>query len=209
MPVATTRDATTTSYSELLAELQSAKPAPGLRPFEVSLIGRWSEGRRRREFAHAAFPRRRSPAATPRSRSRTPTAAGSCCCARCAGPPLRDRQGRGLRHRRQRRLREPPALRDLARSRRVVGDRCRIDQRRARRARGRRARAQRLAGRPAGDSGGARGAARRAHRALGAGRGQRGRLSSPDARRGREAGSRSDADRSGDRPRRRRRRRRS
>ncbi len=31
------------SYSELLAELKSAKPVPGLRPFEVSLIGRWSE----------------------------------------------------------------------------------------------------------------------------------------------------------------------
>jgi pSer/pThr/pTyr-binding forkhead associated (FHA) protein len=31
------------SYSELLAELKSAKPAPNLRPFEVSLIGRWSE----------------------------------------------------------------------------------------------------------------------------------------------------------------------
>ncbi len=30
-------------YSELLAELQSAKPAPNVRPFEVSLIGRWSE----------------------------------------------------------------------------------------------------------------------------------------------------------------------
>jgi pSer/pThr/pTyr-binding forkhead associated (FHA) protein len=31
------------SYSELLAELKSAKPAPNLRPFEVSLVGRWSE----------------------------------------------------------------------------------------------------------------------------------------------------------------------
>jgi len=31
------------SYSELLAELKSSKPAPNLRPFEVSLIGRWSE----------------------------------------------------------------------------------------------------------------------------------------------------------------------
>ena len=31
------------SYSELLAELKSAKPAPNVRPFEVSLIGRWSE----------------------------------------------------------------------------------------------------------------------------------------------------------------------
>src|SRR6266511_3569182 len=31
------------SYSELLAELRSAKPTPGVRPYEVSLIGRWSE----------------------------------------------------------------------------------------------------------------------------------------------------------------------
>ena len=30
-------------YSELLAELRRAKPAPGVRPYEVSLIGRWSE----------------------------------------------------------------------------------------------------------------------------------------------------------------------
>src|SRR5689334_18305951 len=30
-------------YSELLAELRSADPASGLKPFEVSLIGRWSE----------------------------------------------------------------------------------------------------------------------------------------------------------------------
>src|SRR6266567_182818 len=30
-------------YSELLAELRHAKPAPGVRPYEVSLIGRWSE----------------------------------------------------------------------------------------------------------------------------------------------------------------------
>jgi pSer/pThr/pTyr-binding forkhead associated (FHA) protein len=36
-------DAEDDNYSELLAELKSAKPAPGLRPFEVSLIGRWSE----------------------------------------------------------------------------------------------------------------------------------------------------------------------
>ena len=31
------------SYSELLAELRSAKPSPVARPYEVSLIGRWSE----------------------------------------------------------------------------------------------------------------------------------------------------------------------
>jgi pSer/pThr/pTyr-binding forkhead associated (FHA) protein len=31
------------SYSELLAELRSAKPTPGARTYEVSLIGRWSE----------------------------------------------------------------------------------------------------------------------------------------------------------------------
>lgn len=31
------------NYSELLAELQSAKPGPSVRPFEVRLIGRWSE----------------------------------------------------------------------------------------------------------------------------------------------------------------------
>ena len=31
------------SYSELLAELRSAKPTPGARAYEVSLIGRWSE----------------------------------------------------------------------------------------------------------------------------------------------------------------------
>src|SRR5438132_8583876 len=31
------------SYSELLAELRSAKPTPGVRTYEVSLIGRWSE----------------------------------------------------------------------------------------------------------------------------------------------------------------------
>ena len=31
------------SYSELLAELRSAKPAPGMRTYEVSLVGRWSE----------------------------------------------------------------------------------------------------------------------------------------------------------------------
>src|SRR6266568_569970 len=30
-------------YSELLAELRRAKPAPGVRQYEVSLIGRWSE----------------------------------------------------------------------------------------------------------------------------------------------------------------------
>ncbi|TMG90688.1 MAG: hypothetical protein E6H76_04225, partial [Betaproteobacteria bacterium] len=30
-------------YSELLAELRSAKPTPGVRTYEVSLIGRWSE----------------------------------------------------------------------------------------------------------------------------------------------------------------------
>ena len=30
-------------YSELLAELRRAKPAPGARQYEVSLIGRWSE----------------------------------------------------------------------------------------------------------------------------------------------------------------------
>jgi FHA domain len=30
-------------YSELLAELRSADPAPGSRPFEVNLIGRWSD----------------------------------------------------------------------------------------------------------------------------------------------------------------------
>lgn len=30
-------------YNELLAELRSAKPAPTLRPYEVSLIGHWSE----------------------------------------------------------------------------------------------------------------------------------------------------------------------
>jgi hypothetical protein len=30
-------------YSELLAELKSARPGPVVRPFEVSLIGRWSE----------------------------------------------------------------------------------------------------------------------------------------------------------------------
>jgi len=34
------------SYNELLAELRSAKPAPGVRPFEVSLVGRWSEDAR-------------------------------------------------------------------------------------------------------------------------------------------------------------------
>ena len=33
------------SYSELLAELRSAKPAPGARTYEVRLIGRWSEVR--------------------------------------------------------------------------------------------------------------------------------------------------------------------
>jgi pSer/pThr/pTyr-binding forkhead associated (FHA) protein len=33
-------------YSELLAELRTAKPAPGVRPFEVSLVGRWSEDAR-------------------------------------------------------------------------------------------------------------------------------------------------------------------
>jgi len=31
------------SYSELLAELRSAKPSPVARPYEVNLIGRWSE----------------------------------------------------------------------------------------------------------------------------------------------------------------------
>ena len=31
------------SYSELLAELRSAKPAAGVRTYEVSLVGRWSE----------------------------------------------------------------------------------------------------------------------------------------------------------------------
>lgn len=31
------------SYSELLTELRSAKPTPGARTYEVSLIGRWSE----------------------------------------------------------------------------------------------------------------------------------------------------------------------
>jgi hypothetical protein len=31
-------------YSELLAELRSAQPNSGVRPFEVNLIGRWSEG---------------------------------------------------------------------------------------------------------------------------------------------------------------------
>jgi uncharacterized protein YndB with AHSA1/START domain len=30
-------------YSELLAELRSANPAPGVRTYEVSLVGRWSE----------------------------------------------------------------------------------------------------------------------------------------------------------------------
>jgi len=31
------------SYSELLAELRGAAPAPGAKPYEVKLIGRWSE----------------------------------------------------------------------------------------------------------------------------------------------------------------------
>jgi pSer/pThr/pTyr-binding forkhead associated (FHA) protein len=31
------------SYSELLAELRGAAPAPGTKPYEVKLIGRWSE----------------------------------------------------------------------------------------------------------------------------------------------------------------------
>ncbi len=50
-----------------------------------------------------------------------------------AGPPLCGGQRRGLRHRRQRQVCEPPALRDLARQGRVVGDRQRVDQRHPRR----------------------------------------------------------------------------
>ena len=47
MPNAATTTEEDDSYSELLAELRGADPAAAARPYEVNLIGRWSElGRR-------------------------------------------------------------------------------------------------------------------------------------------------------------------
>ena len=104
--------------------------APGAQPYEVSLIGRWSEStsRRaaRRDTARAASTAPRTPLAGRRWKSRSRTRDGrrhvDAAVGR-AGPPLRGRQRRGLRHRRQRQVREPPPLRDLARQGRLVGDR--------------------------------------------------------------------------------------
>jgi pSer/pThr/pTyr-binding forkhead associated (FHA) protein len=45
-------------YSELLAELRSTKPAPGVRTYEVSLVGRWSEvGSAAGAFSRSDIPR--------------------------------------------------------------------------------------------------------------------------------------------------------
>ncbi len=94
-----------------------------------------------------------------------------------AGPPLRHRQGRELRHPRRRHLHQPAPCRDLARRRRLVGRRCRLDQRHARRARpapqrppARAARRRRRRARRSGSANGLR------DRPLGARRGAGGRL---------------------------------
>ena len=134
------------SYSELLAELRSAKPSPGARPYEVNLDRPLVGSRPRRAPPRAAAcaadaARRTQRRDRDRGRRRQPprrAAIGG------AGPSVCDRQRRRLRHRGERRLCEPAPLRDLARSRHVVGHRRRIDQRHPRRARRERAGTQRL-----------------------------------------------------------------
>ncbi len=156
-------------YGELLAELRSGKPGSSLRPYEVSLVGRWSEAGPAAGASQLAAP------ATPLAGRTVAIEIEDAKGGRrtylhsvAAGAPLRDRQGRGLRCRGGRRLREPPPLRNLARSWRVVGHRRRIDQRRPRRARREGARAQHLPARLGGSGRGPRGGQRRAHRPLGA-----------------------------------------
>ena len=131
----------------------TSRDAP--QPYEVTLVGRWSEPTRPPRRAGAGAPPRAPRHAARRtrarrSRSRTPTATRRVDAAvGRSGTPLRGRQGRGLRHRRQRHVREPPALRDLARQGRVVGHRLRLDQRHSRRAAGIACSAQRRAARRA------------------------------------------------------------
>ena len=116
-------------YRELLAALRSAPAAARAAPVRGrASSGRWTEVDARRD---RRAPRSRIAGATPsdavgrpalrvrRRRRRRPAprrAAGGG-----AGAPLRGRQGRGLRHPRQRHLRQPPPCRDLARRRRLVG----------------------------------------------------------------------------------------
>ena len=128
-------------YGELIAELASGMPHGAVRPYRVTLVGRWSELDARVPADDGRSPApgsQRTPLATRALAIDIEDARGVRRIELAAVLPGRrysDRKGRGLRRRRRRCLREPPALRDLDRERRVVGRRHRVDQRHPRRVR--------------------------------------------------------------------------
>ena len=146
-------------YDALLAQLQSVAADATVRPYAVTLVGRWSEAlRRATALSGAAHAPRHEPRAA-RS-SHTPLAGRSLTLEledarggppgrarrRGSGPPIRRRQGRELRRRGRWCVREPAALRALVRQGDVVGDRRGIDQRHSRRMQRQRASACACAG---------------------------------------------------------------
>ena len=128
----------------------------GARRFRLRREG---QGRRNRRSAHAD----RGPVAGSGNRRRARQPSCHADVGR-AGPPLHGRQRRGQRHRRQRPVCKPPALRDLARQGRMVGDRQRVDEWHSRRVGDERARPQRTKRGKLERADGDRSGPRRAHR---------------------------------------------
>ena len=191
------------AYADLLAELRSDAPVVE-RPFEVTLVGRWSDTARTGAPLRAG----KAPAASPvtpmagaggrlRRRGRRRARAALCCRASSRDAATSIGKDRECNVVVVGPLRQSPALRAVARARHVVGDRLRFDQRRARRgAVGRRVAATGDLDQHARRPEGASGDARRVHRAVGLGARRAGALPAPGppSARGGDRGSDRDAD---------------
>ena len=146
----------------------AAVPSPARGP----LVGPGRAGRRPPRQGGPAPPCRHRSRDGGRRRGRGAGGVAASCCRPSSRPPIRRRQGRRLRHRGRGPVRQSPALRAVARPRRVVGNRLRIDQRiRVEPAGSVHGRSDANAAARA--TQGTRGHARRVHRAVGIARGDR------------------------------------